>query len=351
MQPGMALDITHPNIELERPAPAVAEARALRELAVMFVDIVGSTGLYESLGDMRAHRLVAATLQLMTDVTQACGGHTVKSVGDALLCTYPSAAEAARGAVAIQQKLLAQQVLAAEQVAVRVGLNFGPVVVVEGDIFGDCVNVAARLAKIAQRHQILTTATCIARLPAEHRSRTRELQLIGVRGRISYVPVWELLWRPQEPLTQRVASPAREARDGLVLRFACRGRPYELWREGDVLTLGRDPSSHVRFDNQLVSRFHARIAVRNGRFVLTDQSTNGTYVQPGSGMMVTVMREDYLLCGSGTIGLGMLPISAATESAHCASNALALAPIEYSVESALAHRAGDTRACKPREAA
>jgi class 3 adenylate cyclase len=312
----------------------------MRDLAVMFADIAGSTRLYEILGDTRAHRVVATTLQIMTDAVQACGGRIIKTVGDELLCTYPSADDGARGSIAIQQALFGLQVPEAERVAVRIGVNYGPMVEAKGDVFGDSVNVAARLVEIARPRQILATANCVEQFSPAHRAKARELQLIGVRGRTSYVPVWELLWRSEEPLTQRVFSPARQARDVFLLQLEFRGRSWELAREGDVINIGREDTSQVRLDGQLASRYHARIVVRNGRFVLIDQSTNGTYVLPEGGEAAAVRSDEYLLTGSGAISFGRLPV-AGSELLRYASRALPVARGVGGEEQAASERAGE----------
>jgi len=316
-----ALDITHPTVAPEHETTSIPGARKMHDLAVMFADIAGSTGLYESLGDARAHRVVAATLQLMTDAVEACGGRIVKTVGDELLCTYPSADDGARGSIAIQQSLHGRQVSPAERVAVRIGVNYGTLVEAAGDVFGDSVNVAARLVEIAQPHQILTTATCVERLSPPQRAKARELELIGVRGRDSYVPVWELVWHEEEEQTQRVLAPTRRVRKGYLLRLEFRGCSWELAREGDALTVGRDEASQVRLDGEVASRYHARIQVRNRKFVLIDHSTNGTYVLPEGGETVHVMHEEYVLSGSGEIRFGRLQAGAGNESLHYASGA------------------------------
>jgi adenylate cyclase len=318
MNPEFVLGITRPPLARQHEEAAKREVggSTMRDLAVMFVDIVGSTGLYESLGDARAHQLVATTLQIMTVAAQACGGCIVKTVGDELLCTYPSADDAALGGIAIQKALIGMQVPNAERLAVRVGINFGPVVEAKGDVFGDSVNVAARLVRLARPQQILTTASCVERLSPARRSEARELQLIGVRGRSNYVPVWELPWRLDEQPTQRVLLPARKLREGSLLRLEFRGRGWEIWREGDVLTIGRDDSSHVRLEGELASRYHARIVVSNGKFILIDQSTNGTYVLPEGGETAALMREEYVLSGCGKISFGSIAANAGSELVH-----------------------------------
>ena len=347
----MTLHVTHPIVPPTQEMARIAEARAMRNLAVMFADISGSTGLYESLGDARAHRVVAATLQIMTGAVQACGGRMIKTVGDALLCAYPSADDGARGAIAIQKALQGlQQVPDAGRVAVRIGFNCGPVVEAGGDVFGDSVNVAARLVHLARPQQILTTATCVEQLSPVYRTKARELQLIGVRGRDSYVPVWELPWRPEEDQTQRVLSPVRQARGGSLLRFEFRGRTWELWREGDVLTMGRDESNQVRLDGHLASRDHARIIVRNGKFVLIDHSTNGTYLLPDGGASVAMMHEEYVLSGGGKISFGNVAATASNELARYSSGTRSQPRAARSEVEVPANRAGSKPASKSGDA-
>jgi hypothetical protein len=283
----------------------------------------------------------------MTGAVQACGGRVVKTVGDALLCTYPSADDGARGAIAIQQALQGlQQVPDAGRVAVRIGFNCGPVVEAGGDVFGDSVNVAARLVQMARPQQILTTATCIEQFSPAHRSQARELQLIGVRGRDSYVAVWELRWRPEEDQTQRMQAPARQARTGSLLRLEFRGLGWELWREGDVLTIGRDETNHVRLDGHLASRDHARILVRNGKFVLIDHSTNGTYLLPEGGTTTAMMHEEFVLSGTGKISFGCIAANAGNELARFSMATRSQPRAVRSAESAPAERAASMPASK-----
>ena len=342
----MGLDVTHPRVPPQHATPLITDARTMRDLAVMFADIAGSTRLYEILGDAHTHRVVATTLQIMTDAVQACGGRIVKTVGDELLCTYPSADDGARGSIAIQQALFGLQVPEAERVAVRIGVNYGPMVEAKGDVFGDSVNVAARLVEIARPRQILATANCVEQFSPVHRAKARELQLIGVRGRTSYVPVWELLWRSEEPLTQRVFSPARQARKAFLLRVEFRGRSWEMGREGDALSMGREDTSQVRLDDRRASRYHARIVVRNGRFVLIDQSTNGTYVLPEGGEPVAVRSDEHVLTGSGAISFGGPP-EVGTELLHYASRPRPVPGSALGAAQVRAARAGGMLACQP----
>ncbi|MCK7582597.1 MAG: FHA domain-containing protein [Chromatiales bacterium] len=60
--------------------------------------------------------------------------------------------------------------------------------------------------------------------------------------------------------------------------------------------------------DDVVSRLHARLEHRNGRFVLTDQSANGTFVLPDGGESTYVHRDSFVLVGAGILGLGQAPV-------------------------------------------
>jgi pSer/pThr/pTyr-binding forkhead associated (FHA) protein len=68
--------------------------------------------------------------------------------------------------------------------------------------------------------------------------------------------------------------------------------------------LGRDKDNDLVVSNPLASRQHALIELRNGKFILSDQSTNGTYVFTADGHKNLVHREEFPLSGSGSISLG-----------------------------------------------
>jgi pSer/pThr/pTyr-binding forkhead associated (FHA) protein len=74
--------------------------------------------------------------------------------------------------------------------------------------------------------------------------------------------------------------------------------------ERPILTLGRGVANHLIIDNPLVSRMHARIELRRGRFMLIDQSTNGTYYKSRKKDAVQLRRDEIQLEGGGLIGLG-----------------------------------------------
>jgi class 3 adenylate cyclase len=126
-------------------------------LTVVFADLVGFTAATDVHGDETAvdlaQRLAAAT-------TSALGGRgrLVKMIGDAALCAFADPSVA----VAFVERLLHNVVREPDFPALRLGLDHGPVLEANGDIFGSTVNIASRLSGVAQPGQILATGAVAA---------------------------------------------------------------------------------------------------------------------------------------------------------------------------------------------
>src|SRR3989475_12244490 len=123
-------------------------------LAVLFADITGSTRLYEKLGNARALECVGLCLNIMREPTLGCGGRVVQTIGDEVLCVFPTASAATQAAAEMQSRLEMQEPVSGQRLQIHIGLQFGPVLEEGQDVFGDCVNVAARMVKMAKPPRI-----------------------------------------------------------------------------------------------------------------------------------------------------------------------------------------------------
>lgn len=122
---------------------------AARLLAVVFADVSDSTRLYGTLGDDEAHRRIDRCLQSLRLVVAECSGRVIKAIGDALLCVFDTADDGITAASGMQSRLEAQRRIDAGMPSIRVGIAYGPVLEIENDVFGDTVNIAARVAALA----------------------------------------------------------------------------------------------------------------------------------------------------------------------------------------------------------
>jgi adenylate cyclase len=275
------------------------------ELAVLFADVSGSTRLYEKLGDARALECIGFYLKIMREAAQACGGRVVKTIGDEVMCVFHSAAAATQAAADMQTRVELQEPVSGHRLQIRIGVQFGPVIEDGRDVFGDCVNVAARMVRLANPSQIIAAGECVRAIAAGTGPRTRALDTLPVKGREEEIEVYEILWRESEELTfvaNRAPSPPAAPRTILRLRHA--GKELILGAGTDMVRLGRETSSDFVIVDRKASREHARIEFRRDKFVLVDISTNGTFVTFQGEPETTLRREESPLHGRGSISFG-----------------------------------------------
>jgi class 3 adenylate cyclase len=283
-----------------------------KEVAILFADVVGSTRLYEALGDERARETVHQCLKVMRDATEQFGGTVIKTMGDEVMATFPSADDAMNAASQMQKCITNGSRLegaSGAHVAIRIGCHFGPVVAEDRDIFGAAVHTANRMTSQAKAGQILTTGTTVAQLSGEWRSLARQIDVATIKGQSGELAVFEMLWQPEEA-TSMLPSIDLKPKDadsvGARLRLKFRGEDLVLGSDSgqSTATMGRADENDVVIKGNLISRVHARIDLRKNRFVLIDESTNGTFIQRDDGEEFYVRRDSIELSGSGVIGMG-----------------------------------------------
>ncbi len=281
---------------------------------VMFADVAGSTQLYERMGDQLAKSIIDEVIGMMSDFTKLNSGTVIKTIGDEVMCRFDDVNDAVDAACQIQEKLNTSIVQGAI-VSVRIGLHAGPAILQsDGDLFGDAVNVAARMAGIAKGRQIILTQSSADLLTPQLREKAREFDRAYVKGKSSEIVISELVWENSD-VTQMVSlsgiMPTGNNKEP-VLELACGGQKKVVNKNIPELSIGRGNQSDLIVNASLASRSHAKIAFRRGKFILSDMSTNGTFVLMNNGQQHYLRREELLLTGSGKITLGQ-PLSDSDE--------------------------------------
>lgn len=275
-------------------------------VAILFADIARSTELYDILGDRIAKNHIDACLSLLSKVTFQHQGTVIKTIGDELMCTFPTALNAVEAAVEMHKAIGGMPILDKPEFApsnIYVGIQFGPVIIEDGDAFGDAVNVAARMVTLAKQRQIITTQETINALPPGHGFDIKLIDKTPVRGKDGEIPIYEVVWEQQE-ITVMVDDFIDPATIEACLELRYRDRIIKVDNHRPVATLGRQIHNDLVVDSRPVSRSHARIEYRRGKFVLIDQSSNGTFVLLQGKKNVTLKRDLIQLLGNGIIGLG-----------------------------------------------
>ena len=233
------------------------------------------------------------------DATRAAGGEVVKKLGDGLMATFPTPDAAAACATQMHSAVALLAPPGEAGCALRIGFHAGPVIRRDGDVFGDTVNIAARLAQHAARGQILTSRATARLLSPALRNAARALYSVEVKGKSDKVELWEVLWQQSPDITD-----LSQHESAAPMRLRVRHRGVDIDPSEDGLDIGRDPGGHIVIDDEHVSRRHCSIRQRHGKFVVQDHSANGTYVTLEGEGEIALHREDYVLRGHGWISFG-----------------------------------------------
>ena len=271
---------------------------------VLFADVSGSTSLYETAGDDAALEAISACLAAARLATEACGGRVVKTMGDEVMAIFPGPDAAANAAADIQTRIDELPEVAGKKLGVRVGFHHGPVLQRDDDIFGDTVNLAARLVAQAKKGEIILSTGTAAQLGPVFRKMVRELHAITVKGKAEEIGLAELIWKQDMEATvfSGVRHRGRIARNSLRLRY--RGAEVARRRDTDSIHIGRDSANGLVVHDEMASRQHCTIERRHDLFVLLDHSTNGTYVTVEGEAEITVRRSELQLRKHGCIAFG-----------------------------------------------
>lgn len=200
-------------------APAGSFARQLQ--AVMFTDIVGSTAYFERHGDQAGMAMVERHNRLLIPSVTDHGGRVIKTIGDAIMAAFPDAGSALSAAVEMQQILKQHNSTqpGGERIQVRIGINYGEVIVHSQDLFGDVVNAAARVEALAGAGQILLSRAARDAVPQQVPVPCVPYDAVSVKGKSNPLEIFEARWDPDARPDQEVSRPVATAGDVLGERF------------------------------------------------------------------------------------------------------------------------------------
>jgi adenylate cyclase len=257
--------------------------------AILHADLTGFVRLMESGEDRTVTLLKSAQADVWRPTIARAGGSLVNIVGDSVLAEFDSAVAAVATAIDIQERMTQFNSMLDEQQRLnfRIGLHLGEVIIDEetSSIFGDGVNVAARIQALAEPGGIAASRAVrdVAELRSEyafvdggeHRAKnlSRALQIYHVRPRTGASTQTTTSIAPRTTIHFHGA-------DGLGKKFAFEVRLDNLLVRREGVVIGRDVDQcDIVLSHATVSRRHARIAFSGGELQIEDLgSTNGTEV-------------------------------------------------------------------------
>ncbi|MDP2442391.1 adenylate/guanylate cyclase domain-containing protein [Rhodoferax sp.] len=282
---------------------------------VVFADLFGSTGVFESLGNVKATEAVTQATNWVAEKITANGGKVVKLLGDGVLATFKKSSEAIAAVVDIQRSHQSRLATLPPQLymPLRIGVVRGDVILVDDDCYGDAVNTASRLSELTGPHQIWVNDKAIENSPKLNDVHFRFLGPIAIRGRSEPCNVYQIEWQEDEnsdyftiqaPTNHATERADLDALGGQIsLSFNEHHQAFQAFEL--PIHIGRFRQVDFIVNDPRVSRTHASIVWRNGSFMLVDESSYGSWVRfAGSGADLMLRRDECVLHGQGQIALG-----------------------------------------------
>ena len=277
--------------------------RSSTNLTILFADLCRSTSLFDQLGDEAALALEMDALQMAGNIAKEHNGKVIGTIGDEVMCTFDSTEAALLTANDIHAQIRLKANLKEHHLAMRVGINQGPVVRSDESVYGDVVNIAARLAQQAKANQSLVSTETLEHVGDKFNDQLRPLGKISLQGKAGMIEVHELLTEEDTgEITEVVLTEEKPSRAYLMtVQFLTRQMRFDpmLVR----FLFGRSIDCDQPMDHPTISREHAELTYRNGQFELRDFSSNGTVVVHGN-KIEPVHRSSFVLRDKGEIYLG-----------------------------------------------
>jgi class 3 adenylate cyclase len=179
----------------------VEQRLKITSLTFLFTDLKGSTELYERVGDLAAFDLVRAHFRVLNEIVAAEAGAVVKTIGDAVMATFPTPDRAISAALHMREAMRRlNDGRNGEDLQLKIGIHEGPCLAVvlndRQDYFGQTVNIAARVQALADSRSILATQAVVAYPQTSSLLKTRGLEPMAetrsLRGITQMVPVYEI---------------------------------------------------------------------------------------------------------------------------------------------------------------
>jgi adenylate cyclase len=278
-----------------------------RETTVVFADILGGADLVAKAGDAAGTASLAACIEQIRKAAQGAGGRVINRAADKLMVLMPNPDTAADAAAAMHTAMDTFP-QGETKLALGIGFHHGPVIQKDNEVFGDTVNLAAKLVEQAANGQIITTRETASHLSPLYRAWMRKLYSIDIKGRSGQVALCELVWRADDNATLFASKrTTRVATTTLTLIY--KDKTIVRRRDRDSVTIGRDPNCGIQIADDQASRLHCTIERRQDKWFLIDHSTNGTYVTVDGAQEVLVQREEFTLSGRGRVTCGQPSVS------------------------------------------
>ena len=175
-----------------------------REVTILFTDIEASTRYWGNRGNVKGRLMVDRHNRILLPIVRQFRGRIIKTIGDAVMAMFNHPDDGVNAAIAIQQAL--QQVRNEERgfcIHVRTGLHVGEAIVETNDVFGDVVNVAARIVNEAEADEVLISGRLARRLDRAQFKRNKKGGFTP-KGKHQRIALYRCHWQQHDNLLKKL---------------------------------------------------------------------------------------------------------------------------------------------------
>ena len=285
--------------------------KSLKQLAVLYADVSGSTRLYEQYGDAIARTDLALCIDILRDIARGLSGETLKTIGDEIMVAFAEPVKAALCATEMQASLRRsgeEGLFKMGILHIKIGWHYGSVVWRDNDLIGEAPTTAQQIIKLAKADEILTSRQAVDTLPPPLFPDIHPIEKVPAEAWNGELSIYKMPWERTGEETQISSRPRLAATLGEIALILTYGEQrLRIDSRNTACSVGRGKQAGMQVNGRLTSRQHAEVSFRNGRFYLRDESTNGSYIISEDGARKHLRREEDVLAGRGRIGFGAWP--------------------------------------------
>jgi class 3 adenylate cyclase/tetratricopeptide (TPR) repeat protein len=217
-----------------------------KQVTILFTDICGYTQYMETRGDISGRAMLQKHNNIVMPAVERHEGVVIKTIGDAVMATFPSSQLAVKASVDIQKGLNEYNLKAeaSNEIHVKIGINTGEAIMDEADVFGDAVNVAARIQSQAGKDQILVSRSVYDQVCGSEDFLCRLHGNVQVKGKAEALELYWVVWQDED--TVMTAKPIVRAQEVEAIEpgeVSLKILQLEIAREDNILKIGANEQS------------------------------------------------------------------------------------------------------------
>jgi class 3 adenylate cyclase len=181
-----------------------------KHVTILFTDIEDSTKYWDKFGDVQGRMMVDRHNRLLFPVVQKFKGTIIKTIGDSIMAAFSKPENAIKAAIAMQQSMARErQGDDTFNVCIRIGIHTGEAIVEKEDVYGDIVNVAARVEKVSKGNEILLSQDTVAYIDDEYAFITKKKGWFVPKGKSRKFYVYSCDWQHHPRLVDSITKATR----------------------------------------------------------------------------------------------------------------------------------------------